>query len=362
MRVLVLGGAGNFGARIIRALAGDPLLELLAASRHGTKVPAAEAAVPLRLDMWAEDFGSRLVAAAPDIVVHCVGPYQGQDYRVARAVLQAGAHYVDLADGREFVVNFSGSLDAMARSAGRVAISGASTLPALSSAVVDELSRDMERIESLEIVIAPGQKAPRGAATLAAVFSYLGRAFPVWQDGRWQPVFGWMDLRRVPLDIGTRWAAACDVPDLALFPQRYTPVKSVRFHAALEVGIQHFLLWLLAGMRRFGLPIPMERWAPGLDRYAGWLDRWAGPWGGMFVCVQGSAGGRRIERIWQLTVPALNGPEIPTLPAILLVQRLARGEPLPAGASPCMGYLPLSAFSESFTRWGIRTRVSERSL
>ena len=62
-------------------------------------------------------------------------------------------------------------------SAGRVAISGASTLPALSSAVVEELREGMSSLESIEVTIAPGQRAPRGRATLEAVFSYLGRTF-----------------------------------------------------------------------------------------------------------------------------------------------------------------------------------------
>ena len=34
MRVVVLGGAGNFGARIVRALRGDPAIDLLVAGRR----------------------------------------------------------------------------------------------------------------------------------------------------------------------------------------------------------------------------------------------------------------------------------------------------------------------------------------
>jgi hypothetical protein len=362
MRVLVLGGAGNFGARIVRALAGDPALQLLAASRRGMAVPGAEGVTPIRLDLWNDEFTRRLAQATPDVVVHCVGPFQGQDYRVARAALQAGAHYVDLADGRDFVAGFSAALDAQARAAGRAAISGASTLPALSSAVIDELSKDMDQIDTLEVVIAPGQKAPRGAATLEAVFSYLGRPFPGWRDGRWRPIHGWMDLRRVTLDIGTRWAAACDVPDLALFPKRYAPVREVRFHAALELGVQHFILWFLAGVRRVGLPVPVTKWAPALDRHARWFDRWGGAWGGMSVRVCGRRRDQPLERTWQLSVPAKNGPEIPTLAAILLVQRLARSNVVPVGASPCIDYLCLSDFSDPFGRWDIRTRVVEKLL
>ena len=104
---------------------------------------------------------------------------------------------------------------------GRVAISGASTLPALSSAVVDELRVGLSSLESIEVIIAPGQRAPRGRATLEAVFSYLGRPFLVWRKGQWRRAWGWMDLQETRLDVGRRLAAACDVPDLELLPARY---------------------------------------------------------------------------------------------------------------------------------------------
>ena len=42
MRIVVVGGAGNFGARIVRALRGDPNVELLVAGRRNVPVPAAE--------------------------------------------------------------------------------------------------------------------------------------------------------------------------------------------------------------------------------------------------------------------------------------------------------------------------------
>ena len=247
-RVVVLGGAGNFGARIVRALKDDAGLEVIATSRRGVAVPGAQSVATASVNIDSLDFDAQLQGLSPAIVVHTVGPFQGQDYRVARAALACGAHYVDLADGREFVAGFRHALDDLARRAGRAAISGASTLPALSSAVVDELNRGIETPQSIEIAIAPGQRAPRGVATLQAVFSYLGKPVRIWENGRWIERTGWMDLRSVPLAFGNRWGAACDVPDLALFPERYASVRTVRFHAALEFRAQHLVLWCLAGL------------------------------------------------------------------------------------------------------------------
>lgn len=360
MRVVVLGGAGNFGARIVRALKDDPDIELLAAGRRAAPVPGAEAVRAVKVDLAASDFAQQLRLLAPGLVIHCVGPFQGQDYRVACAALACGAHYVDLSDGREFVAGFVAAMDAAARAAARVAIGGASTVPALSSAVLDQLCADLAHLESIRIVIAPGQRAPRGAATLQAVFSYLGRPVAVWHNGRWLRQWGWMDLRRVRMSFGSRWSALCDVPDLALLPQRYAPVQSVTFHAALEVGLQHGVLWAMAAWRRLGLPLPVERWARGLDRFAALFDPLSGEWGGMQVEVAGTtATGARVRRRWHLQAPALHGPEIPCLAAIELARQLALGALIPSGARACMGMLELAAFEPAFARWGIRTWVEE---
>jgi len=202
MRVIVLGGAGNFGARIVRALRGDPTIDLLVAGRRPISVPGAEDIPCSVVDIGAPDFEQQLRALSPDLVVHCVGPFQGQDYGVANAALAAGAHYLDLADGRQFIVEFAARINDRAARAGRVAISGASTLPALSSAVVEELRVGLSSVESIEVIIAPGQRAPRGKATLEAVFSYLGRPFQVWQEGQWRRAWGWMEVQDARLDVG----------------------------------------------------------------------------------------------------------------------------------------------------------------
>jgi saccharopine dehydrogenase-like NADP-dependent oxidoreductase len=361
MRIIVLGGAGNFGARIIRALRGDPTIDLLIAGRRSILVPGAEDVQCAVVDIGASDFAQQLRALSPELVIHCVGPFQGQDYGVASAALAAGAHYLDLADGRQFIVEFAARVTDQAVRAGRVAISGASTLPALSSAVVEELRVGLSSIESIEVIIAPGQLAPRGKATLEAVFSYLGRPFQVWRKGQWRRAWGWMDLRETRLDVGRRLAAACDVPDLELFPARYAGVQTVIFHAALEFGVQHLTLWGLAALRRIGLPFPVARWAVSLNRLARMFDAGAGEKAGMRVSVVGnrSGGGGRVRRTWQLTAPAMDGPEIPCMAANLLARRLARGEVFKSGAFPCVGFLTLSEFAPEFARWKITTRMEE---
>ena len=151
MRTVVLGGYGNFGARIVRRLAArskETGIELMAAGRHPEEGHAAcgfDASIAqARLDIRDPDFASALKALKPKLVIHCVGPFQGQDYRVAEACLKAECHYLDLADGRAFVTGFRKRFEGEALEWGLVMASGASTLPGLSPAVIDELMTRFE--------------------------------------------------------------------------------------------------------------------------------------------------------------------------------------------------------------------------
>lgn len=365
MRILVLGGYGNFGARICRALARDARHTVIAAGRDPER--GAERAMldprieRARLDLAAPKFAQSLARLAPGLVVHCAGPFQGQDYRVARAAIAAGAHYVDLADGRAFVTRFAEHLDGAARAANVLALTGASSVPALSSAVADALATRFSAVRSIAIAIAPGQRAPRGPATLAAVLGYVGRPIGWWQDGAWSVAFGWQKLQRLRFaGLGRRWAAACDVPDLELFPLRYSGVLTVEFRAALELAVQQLALWLAAAARRARLPLPLERWAAPLDRIASWMDRFGGERGGMLVRLEGirTIGVRgRVE--WHLTADANHGPEVPCMPAILVARKLAAGAIAARGAFPCMGFLALEEFTPELERWGMTTMIGE---
>ena len=361
MRIVVIGAYGNFGARICRALSGTPAIEIVAAGRNPPRAANDPRSRFARLDLADPGFARALSALSPDLVIHCAGPFQGQDYRVAAAALACGAHYFDLADGREFVARFAALHDAAARAAGLIAVSGASTVPALSSAVVDSLAGRFQRLEAIRIAIAPGQRAPRGAATIAGVLSHAGKSFKWLSGGAWRDARGWQELLRIRFaGLGARWAAACDVPDLELLPARYPGVQTVEFRAALELGVQHYALWLAAALRRTGVPLPIERWAGPLDRLASLMNFLGSENGGMLVSLAGTRPDGSAMRVeWQLTAEASHGPEIPAMAAILLARKLARGEIAARGAFPCMGLLTLADFEGEFARWRIFTMVND---
>ena len=72
-----------------------------------------------------------LLVLAVELLIHTAGPFQDHGYGVARAAAADGAHYIDWADGRRFLCDFTPALNATFQAARLIAISGASTIPAL---------------------------------------------------------------------------------------------------------------------------------------------------------------------------------------------------------------------------------------
>src|SRR5690606_16138055 len=127
-----------------------------------------------------------LARANTTLVIHTAGPFQTQHYAVPRACIEARTHYLDLADARAFVCGIR-ELDEAAKQSDTLIVSGASSLPALSSAVVDRLAQDFSAIDSIEHLITSGA-IPPGLATMNGVLAYAGKPFERWQDGRWRHV------------------------------------------------------------------------------------------------------------------------------------------------------------------------------
>lgn len=343
--VVVLGGYGNFGRRIVAALADVPGHRVLIAGRDAAR--AGELAqriggntAALQLDIASPGLSDALVRARAKLVIHTAGPFQGQSLDVPRACIAARAHYVDLADAREFVCGIH-ALSAEAERHDLLLVSGASSLPALSSAVVDRLLRSFASVDAIEHTITSGA-VPPGLATMNGVLAYAGHPFTRWQDGRWQTVHGWQDLawQRFPAPLGRRVIANCDVPDLELFPRRYPGVRSVRFRAGVAQASSMLAIWMGARAVRAGLVRSLVPLVPRLHRLALWRARRGSRHSAMCVVVRGrDAASRPLSRTWTLLAADDHGPHIPCFPAIALARKLLRGDIRARGAMPCMGLL-----------------------
>ena len=341
-RILVIGGYGNFGSYISRSLVNQENIHLIIAGRSLGKAQylaeeiGCEAAV---IDIH-HDLESRLRVIKPDIVIHTSGPFQTQGYDVAEACIKCSAHYIDLADGREFVSGID-CLDKKAKQVGVLVVSGASSVPCLTSALIDSYKDKFKALESLNYGITTAQKTTRGIATTAAILSYTGKSFKTLINGTKQEVYGWQGLHaRKYRDLGWRLLGNCSVPDLELFPKMYPELKTIRFYAGLELPFIHVTLWALSWMVRIGLIKSLEPLAPLLLRLSFLFDWFGSANSGFHMDLTGKNedGNSKTVR-FELTAKSGDGPFIPCMPAILLAKKLVNDQIDYKGATACIGII-----------------------
>ena len=165
----------------------------------------------------------------------CVGPFQGQDYRVAEACIRTGAHYIVLADGRQFVAGI-GILNDAATAAGVLVTGGASSVPALSSAAVDRLVEGMREVRAIDVGISPGNRTERGLSTVQSILSYCGQPIA---GTHGEVATGWGSTyhHTYPTPVGSRAAVAVRRPrsePASCTLRRHTP-HSLRRWVGVEV-------------------------------------------------------------------------------------------------------------------------------
>lgn len=357
-KVLILGGYGNFGKRIAEALtrSGVPVI---IAGRDAARADACAADLPAGLAEAAsfdarQMLGEQLTRLRPGVVVNTCGPFQTSTYDIAECCIEASVHYIDLADGRDFVTGIS-ALEGRARAKGVAVVSGASTVPGLSSAVIEHFRGEFSSLDALRFGISPGQGAERGLATTQGIMTYVGKPLRAFA-GDEAPSYGWQGLYRQDFPVlGPRWMANCDIPDLDLLPAIYG-FRSIRFSAGLEIAPLHLGLWALSWAVRLGLPLNLPGRAAWLLKASNLFDRFGSADGGMFMILHGlDHAGRALTRRWFMIAKDGEGPRIPTVPAIVLARKAARRQLAFTGARACVGLVTLDEYLAELAAFPIET-------
>jgi Saccharopine dehydrogenase NADP binding domain len=367
--ILVIGGYGAFGARVCELLAHTPDLEVMVAGRRGDAAAGyaaqlartAKAAVSHAV-LDAQTASARDIRTlAATVLINASGPFQAQTYGLARACIGAGCHYIDLADARAFVSGIA-QLDGEARAAGVSVISGASSVPGLSSAVVDAYAGELAALDAVDIGISPGNSFDPGEATTASILGEVGKPYTALAGGRRQTVHGWQGLRRHRFpQIGARWMSNVEVPDLDLLPAHYPALQTARFNAGLEVGLFHLGLWGLAWLVRAGLVRDAGRLAAPLLAAKRRLRILGSDAGGMFVTLYGrDARGQPRTIEWTLIARSGDGPYVPAIASVILAKRLAAGTGPAPGARPCFALFSPADFAAEVADLEIDCTIERR--
>lgn len=356
--MLIIGAGGVFGSRLARLLARRGGYRLSLGGRTEARV------LPLQRELRAaypdgefahvhidreQASAERLKEIGCAIVVDCSGPFQMSGTRLVEAAIGARVHYLDLADSRAFVTGIS-RFDSAARAVGIAVISGASSTPGLSHAVLDTLTSAWLAVDSVAVAIVPGNRTPKGQSVIDGILSWVGQRLQIFRDGGWQEARGWTERRQVTIEgLKPRSAFLADVPDLDLLPRRYQPRVRGEFHAGMELGLLNWLIGAAGRLVRWRL-VKSARAFTGLGTWIAMkLDRFGTTDGGIMVEAAGqdSRGDTRVSR-WTLKAGQGDGPYVPVTPAAALVEALAAGRGFRAGARPAGGELTLDQIKPWF--------------
>lgn len=349
-RIVIIGGYGTFGRLIAEELVSSGA-QVFVAGRNAARGPSMAASIRagfVHCDAGSDD-SLRAAVAGAWLVINASGPFQAKDYAIPRVCIENGCHYIDLGDGRDYVIGIA-ELHERARAADVFVCAGASTTPAVTSAAAAELLPLVDHPRSIDIALTAGNKNQAGVSTIASILAYVGTPVRVWQNGAWREVSGWGlgEFIEFPPPVGRRRVQLCDVPDLELFPGLFG-VDCVTFKAGVEITAFNYAIAATGLLRRLRLFSNLPALAGPLVRLSGMLKFLGTFHGSVAVCVRGESGQ---ERTLAFVAPN-NGPRVPSSPAVLLARKLLAGGIPARGAFPCLGFLGLAEFTEYLAPFGI---------
>ena len=366
MKILILGGYGVFGGRLVQLLADLPQLELLVAGRTLAAAQAfcagyrGEARVrPLRVDR--QELAPTLLAEGPDLLIDASGPFQeygSQRYAAIEACIAAGIDYLDFADAADFVFGVS-QFDAQARAAGVYVLSGVSSFPVLTAAVLRVMATRMD-ILSVEGGIAPSPYAGIGLNVMRAVVGYAGSPVKLRRGGRDGHGVGLAESRRFTVAVPGRIPlrnlhfSLVDVPDLQVLPPEHPTLTDIWIGAGPVPEILHRILNLLAKARQH-LRLPSLEPCSRLFYTVLNLMKFGEHRGGMIVRALGVRDGAPVQQSWHLLAEADDGPYIPSMAIEAVIRKQLAGDRPSPGARPATHALELSDYDRLFDGRTIHT-------
>ena len=373
MKIIILGGYGIFGGRLCQLLAQNDRLTMFvagrsyeAAKKFCARLDSVNPPIPLAFDR--DTTGDDLFEKIhPDLFIDASGPFQnyGTDpYRLAKLCIRYGVHYMDFADGSEFV-NGIRQFDEQAKQRGVFVLSGVSSFPVLTAAVMRHLSPQWQAIHSIKAGIAPSPFAVVGMNVIKAIASYAGKPVSLMRNGRPPQGYALTESLRYTisppgrLPLNTLRFSLVDVPDLKVLPTEWPEAETVWMGAGPTPEILLRMLNGFAWLVRLRILPSLQFLAPVFYFVINNL-RWGEHRGGMFVDIEGlNQEGNKVHKSWHMVAIGEDGPFIPCMALEAAILRMLNGQtPIP-GARAATHELELSDYLPLFERRAIYTGVRE---
>jgi hypothetical protein len=376
LRILIVGGYGTFGGRLVELIEDDPRLTLIVAGRSlaqaqaycATRSNAAAKLIPSIFDrnrITAKELG----AIHPDLVVDASGPFQAygdKPYKLIELCIECRVNYLDLADGSDFVAGVA-QFDAPAKEAGIFVLAGVSSFPVLTAAVVRRLSTRMSSIQSIRGGIAPSPFAGVGANVIRAIASYSGQPVALRKNGR--SSIGYPLVEAMPFVIAPpgrmplerRRFSLVDVPDLRALPALWPTAQEVWMGAAPVPLVLHLALNAFAWLVKIRL-LPSLSWMSKAMHLVTERAQWGEHRGGMFVAVTGvDPDGQAVSNVWHLLAEGDDGPLIPCMAIEAIIRGMLSGREPERGARTAIADVSLEDYERLFKRRKIYTGIRDQA-
>jgi hypothetical protein len=380
LNLLIIGGYGTFGGRLIQLLKANPRVRIYVAGRSISKattfcnsqVGCSATLMPIAFDRDA-NFTSVLEALKLNIVIDASGPFQyyenlttknSNHYSIVQSCISLGINYLDLADSASFVLGIT-KYNIDAKTAGVFCLSGVSSFPVLTAAVTKHLATNFNSIESIAAGIAPSPYAGVGVNVIRAIASYAGQPVYLKSGGKSASIAGLTQSKRFtiapPGKIPLRNVqfSLVDVPDLRLLSSKWPSATNVWMGAGTVPAILHKLLKILAWLVKFRFIPTLRPFAPIMH----WVInnfRWGEHRGGMFVEIKGIDKNNQTRRLqWHLLAEGDDGPLIPCMALLIIVTKILNDSPPKTGARSAIEDVSLNEYENLFKSYKIHTGQRE---
>ena len=276
MKIIVLGGAGDIGSRVVEDIAGQSdVTHITIADRNEaaalqlklrvSKKSSAQIDVAV-VDAFHNESMVRAIKGH-DVCASALGPFHLFEVRCCKAAIEAGAMYCSVCDDYNAASDVIDQLHDKARAAGLLCVTGFGATPGISNMCVKFLADTMDYATDVTVSCFQPLNAGGGEAVLRHMLFVMTGMLPVWKDGAKVdvPACGTSRVVTFPKFGAQRLWPMGHAEPVTL--HRYMPsLRNVSFEMGFGTGSQLFVWPAFLGLFRFAWVVTATVWL------FGWLD------------------------------------------------------------------------------------------
>lgn len=236
--VVVLGGAGDMGGRVVRELYQSGEVHVTIADFRVDRAHrlAGELGPGITVKFVDANVRESLLDVLKDafVVINCIGPFYKYALTIAGTAIQAGVNYIDICDDDDATIQLL-SLDGLARRKNASLLIGVGWTPGISNLLAVHAARQMDTAEAIDMTWVGSTSDSEGMAVIKHVFHAVTRHTPMYEDCRWVEVPALSGVKNVtfPEPIGTVPAYYCGHPEPVTIPRFMDGIKRVTLRGYL---------------------------------------------------------------------------------------------------------------------------------